>query len=55
MFAGERAVALVDWSATRRKEKLEGKEVALYRVRDGKVIEAHFHQDDVKLDGRFWE
>lgn len=55
MFAGEHTVALVGWPATRRKEKLEGKEVVVYRVWDGKVIEAHFHQDDVNLDGRFWE
>ena len=34
-------------------ERLEGKEVAVYRVRGGKVVEASFHQDD--LDRRFWE
>jgi ketosteroid isomerase-like protein len=39
---GEHAVALVDWSATRSGEALEGKEVAVYRVR-GKVVEASFH------------
>ena len=36
-------------------ERLEGKEVAVYRVRGGKVVEASFHQDDVDLDRRFWE
>ena len=52
---GEHAVALVDWSATRDGERLEGKEVAVYRVRDGRVVEASFHQDDMDLDRRFWE
>ena len=52
---GEHAVALVDWSATLNGEALEGKEVAVYRVRDGKVVEVHFHQEDGELDRRFWE
>ena len=52
---GEHAVALIDWSATRDGESLEGKEVAVYRVRGGKVVEASFHQDDMDLDRRFWE
>ena len=52
---GEHAVALVDWSAKRDGETLEGKEVAVYRLRDGKVIEVHFHQDDQDLDRQFWE
>ena len=52
---GEHAVALIDWSAERDGETLTGKEVAVYRVRDGKVVEVHFHQDDQDLDRRFWE
>ena len=52
---GEHAVALVDWSAILGDETLEGKEVAVYRVRSGKVVEVHFHQDDGDLDRRFWE
>ena len=51
---GEHAVALVDWSAERDGETLEGKEVAVYRVRNGKVVEVHFHQDDQNLERRFW-
>ena len=51
---GEHAVALVDWSAERDGEVLEGKEVAVYRVREGKIIEVHFHQDDQDLDRQFW-
>lgn len=52
---GEHDVALVDWSAERDGETLEGKEVAVYRVRDGRIVEVHFHQDDQTLDRQFWE
>jgi len=52
---GEHAVALVDWSATREGSRLEGKEVAVYRIRDGEIVEVSFHQDDPNLDQRFWE
>ena len=52
---GEHAVALVDWSAVLEGETLEGKEVAVYRVRDGRIVEVHFHQDDQTLDRQFWK
>ncbi len=52
---GEHAVAMVDWSAERAGERLEGKEAAVYRIRNGKVVEASFHPDDGDLDRRFWE
>ena len=52
---GEHAVAMIDWTAERGGKKLEGKEVAVYRIRDSEVTEASFQQDDVNLDRRFWE
>ncbi len=52
---GKHAVAMIDWAAERGGERLEGKEVAVYRIRGDKVVEASFHQDDVELDRRFWE
>lgn len=55
---GEHAVAMVDWSAEMNGESgesLEGKEVAVYRIREGKIVEVSFHQDDQDLDRRFWE
>lgn len=52
---GEQAVAMIDWSATREGKRLEGKEVAVYRVRDGKITEVSFHQDDQSTDAEFWE
>lgn len=52
---GEHAVALVEWSATQEDSKLEGREVAVYRTREGTIVEAWFHQDDPDLDRQFWE
>ena len=53
--SGEHAVAMIDWSAERGGERMEGKEVAVYRIRGDKVVEASFHQGDMELDRRFWE
>jgi ketosteroid isomerase-like protein len=52
---GEHAVALIDWSAERDGESIEGKEVAVYRVRDGKIVEVSFHLDNPATDEAFWE
>ena len=52
---GGHAVALIKWSATHGGKRLEGKEVAVYRVRSGKVVEATFHQDNPDTDRQFWE
>lgn len=52
---GEHAVAMIDWEAERSGERLEGKEVAVFRIRGGRIVEVSFHQDDVELDRKFWE
>lgn len=52
---GEHAVAMIDWSARRNGKSLEGREVAVYRIRGGKIIEASFHQDGQSKDAEFWE
>ncbi len=52
---GEHAVAMIDWTAMREDKALEGKEVAVYRIRDGKIVEASFHQDDHSKDAEFWK
>ena len=52
---GKHVVAMIDWSAEFGNKRLEGKEVAVYRIKGGEVVEASFHQDDVDLDRRFWE
>ena len=55
MAHGEHAIALIDWSAQRDGEAIEGKEVAVYRVRNGKIVEVFFHVDDPDDDREFWE
>ncbi len=52
---GEHAIALIDWSAERDGERIERKEVAVYRVRDDKIAEVSFHLDDPTTDEAFWE
>ena len=52
---GEHAIALIEWSAERDGERIEGKEVAVYRVRGGKIVEASFHLDNPASDEAFWE
>ncbi len=55
MAHGEHAVVLIDWSAERGDERIEGKEVAVYRVRDGKIVEAFFYVDAPEDDREFWK
>ena len=52
---GSQVVAFIDWSAGRDGKIIEGKEVAIYRVRDGKIAEAFFYVDDPDDDREFWE
>ena len=51
---GEQVAAFIDWSATRDGKTLEGKEIAIYRIRDDKIVEAYFHQDNIGDDEEFW-
>ena len=45
----------IDWPAERDGARIEGKEVAVYWVRDGKIVEAFFHVDDPDDDREFWK
>jgi ketosteroid isomerase-like protein len=47
-------VALVDWVAERAGRTLRGREVAVYRMRDGRVAEAWFYPDDPRTVDAFW-
>lgn len=40
MASDEHAVALVEWSATVSGETMDGREVAVFHVRDGKIAES---------------
>ena len=48
------AIALVNWVAERGGRTLRGKEVAVYRVRDGRLAEAWFYPDDHGTVETFW-
>ena len=48
------AIALVNWVAERGGRTLRGKEVAVYRVRDGQLAEAWFYPDDLGTVETFW-
>ncbi len=51
---GEQVAAFVDWSSTHDGKTLEGKEIAVYCIRESKIIEAYFHQDNLSHDEEFW-
>ncbi|HEX8456059.1 MAG TPA: nuclear transport factor 2 family protein [Pyrinomonadaceae bacterium] len=48
------AVALVNWSATYKGRTMQGREVAVYHVRDGKITEAWFYPEDKSASDAFF-
>lgn len=48
------AVALVRWSAARGEREMWGREVAVYRVRDGQVVEAVFQLEGPEATDAFF-
>jgi len=50
----EHAVALVNWSSTFRGKTMQGREVAVYHVRDGKITEAWFYPEDKAASDQFF-
>ena len=48
-------LALVDWSATLRGERMSGTEGAVYRIADGRVVEAWFFPADPAASDAFFE
>ena len=51
---GGQVVAFVGWTSAHGEKTLEGKEIAVYRVRDGKFAEVWFHLDNLEHDAEFW-
>lgn len=49
-----RAVALVGWSSTYRGRTMEGREVALYTIRAGRIAEARFFPFDKAASDAFF-
>lgn len=48
------AAALVQWSATRGREEMTGREIAVYRIHDGQVLEASFQLEDPAATDAFF-
>jgi ketosteroid isomerase-like protein len=52
---GSLVVALVRWSATMRDRTMEGLEAAVYKVLDGRIVEAWFHPGDQAASDAFFD
>ena len=51
---GSHVAALIAWSAERDGERIEGRELAVYEVRDGRIAAARFHPENIADDRVFW-
>lgn len=51
---GSHAAALIAWSAERDGRRIEGRELAVYEVRDGRIAAARFHPENIADDRAFW-
>ncbi len=50
----EHAVALVNWWAVRGGRRMDGREVGIYHVRDGRVTEVWFITEDKQASDEFF-
>ena len=48
------AVALIDWTAEKGEQHLEGSEFAVFRIEEMKFKEIWFYQQDIRADKAFW-
>ena len=46
--------ALIDWSAVSGGRRIEGRELAVYEVRNGLIAAAWFHPENIGDDRAFW-
>ena len=51
---GSHVAALIAWSAARNGGRIEGRELAVYEVRDGRIAAARFHPENIADDRAFW-
>ena len=51
---GSHVSALIVWSATRGGREIEGREMAVYEVRDGCIAGAWFYPENIADDQAFW-
>ena len=46
--------ARIDWSASRDGRRIEGRELAVYEVRNNQIMAAWFHPENIVNDQAFW-
>ncbi len=46
--------ALIDWSADKNGQRIQGQEMAIYEVHDGQITAAWFHAANIADDQAFW-
>ncbi len=51
---GRHVAASIEWSADKEGRRIEGRELAVFEVRDGRIVSARFHADDLADDREFW-
>ena len=51
---GRHVAASIEWSADKGGRRIEGRELAVFEVRDGRIVSARFHADDLADDREFW-
>ncbi|MDE0057405.1 MAG: nuclear transport factor 2 family protein [Defluviicoccus sp.] len=51
---GSHVAAAIEWSADKNGRRIGGRELAVFEVRDGRILSARFHPDDLADDRAFW-
>ncbi len=51
---GSHVAALIAWSAEKDGRRIEGRELAVYEVRGGRIAAAWFHPENIADDRVFW-
>lgn len=54
LATGSHCAALIAWSATRAGRRIEGRELAVLGWREGCIVTAAFHPENIADDHAFW-
>ena len=52
---GSHVAASIAWSADKGGRRIDGQELAVYEVRDGCIVSAWFHPENIADDQDFWD
>ena len=52
---GNHVAASIEWSADKNGRRIEGRELAVFEIRDGRIQSARFHPDNLADDRDFWD